>query len=220
MKAMSWKAVVSVVGLAAMTLACTTLSSLPNLGGGVSSLFSDDFSDSASGWGAGTDTDSSVEYANSALQFQVFTSKFFTWSTPGEAVYENIHIEAAVKNDSADPLSTMGVICFEQGKSTSFYYLGVAADGYYTISISADGQKDVSLKNGTSTLVPSDNQTFTLGADCGNGKLALYINGQLVDSVQDATYASGRVGLFASSNDQPSGANVTFDDFVVTSLAK
>jgi hypothetical protein len=76
----------------------------------------------------------------------------------------------------------MGVVCFEQGKSTSFYYLGVASDGYYTISISADGQKDVSIKNGTSAIVPSGNQTFTVGADCGNGKLALYVNGQLVDS--------------------------------------
>lgn len=218
MKSINWKVIASIVCLAAITLACKAVS-LPGSAGD-SSLLRDDFSDSAGSWGTGADTDSSVEYANSALQFQVFVSNFFTWSTPNDTSYENIHIEAAVKNDSADPLSTMGVICFEQGKSTSFYYLGVAADGYYTISISADGQKDVSLKNGTSTLVPSDNQTFTIGADCGNGKLALYINSQLVDSVQDATYASGKVGLFASSEEQTNGANVIFDDFVVTSLAK
>jgi hypothetical protein len=219
MKAISWKVIVSVVSLAALTLACSGLS-LPGLGSGDSSLLRDDFSDSNSGWGTGTDADSSVEYVNNGLQSQVFTSNFFTWSTPGDTSYENIHIEAAVKNDSTDPLSMMGVICFEQGKSTSFYYLGVAADGYYTISTSTAGQKDVSLKNGTSSLVPTDNQTFTLGADCGSGKLALYINGQLVDSVQDSTYTSGRVGLFTSSSDQPNGANITFDDFVVTSLPK
>ena len=48
--------------------------------------------------------------------------------------------------------------------------------------------------------------------------LTLYVNGQAIDSVNDATYTSGAVGLFAWSDEQNSGANVTFDDFIVTEL--
>ena len=59
-----------------------------------------------------------------------------------------------------------------------------------------------------------------LGLDCGNGSLKLYVNGQQIDSVSDASYPSGVVGLFAASDDQENGATVTFDDFVMTKLGE
>ena len=179
---------------------------------------SDDFSDSGTGWGTGTDSDSSVEYVNGGLQFAVFTAKYFTWSTPNLTAYENIHIETTVSNSSNAPESTFGIICHEQGTTSSFYYLGVAADGSYVIAKSAVAQDDVNLAEGNSDLIPSGSDPFTIGADCGTGNLALYVNGQQVASAQDSTYTSGSLGLFAASVDQPASASVTFDDILVTSL--
>jgi hypothetical protein len=151
------------------------------------------------------------------LKFIVFSDRYITWSNPNSETYSNVHIDATAKNDSSDRLVIYGILCHEQADQ-SFYYLGVASDGYYTISKSSSGQDDVSLTNGTSTLVPSGNETFTIGADCGNGNLALYVNGQQVAATQDSSYTSGKVGLFAGSNETPNSVDVTFDDFVVTSL--
>jgi hypothetical protein len=58
-----------------------------------------------------------------------------------------------------------------------------------------------------------------LGLDCGS-TLTLYVNGQQVDTVSDTSYAKGAVGLFAASNKETNGTDVTFDDFVVTKLGK
>ncbi len=215
MKKVNWHVLISVISLAALTLACNYISNLGR--GGDKAIVRDDFSDSSSGWGTGTDSDSSVEYANGGLQIIIHSARYITWSNPNKETYENVHIDVTAKNDSEDRLAIYGIICHEQADQT-FYYLGVASDGYYTISKSVTAQDDVSLTNGTSTLVPTESETFTIGADCGNGSLALYVNGQQVASAQDSTYTNGKVGLFAGSNEMQNSVNVTFDDFVVTSL--
>jgi hypothetical protein len=215
MKSLSWKVLSSVLVLALAGLACAT----PNVDSLLNPLPRDDFSNS-SGWGTGTDSQSSVEYANDGLQMIVYQPYFFTWSAPSRQSYEKIHIETSVKNESTDPQAFFGIICNEQGTTNSFYYVGISAEGYYAFIKAAVAQDDVYLKEGTSSVI-SDNASFMrLGLDCGNGGLTLYVNGQQMDSVSDSTYTSGMVGIFAASEDEQSGARVTFDDFVVTKLGE
>ncbi|MEW6401232.1 MAG: hypothetical protein AB1649_05495 [Chloroflexota bacterium] len=214
MKRFDLRVLMSILGLVAVTLACA----LPGSGNSDGSILRDDFSNSGSGWGTGTDTNYSVQYANEGLQLIVYSGYYITWSNPDTEIYENVHVDVSVKNDSTDPLAIFGIICHEQ-VTQSFYYLGVAADGYYTISKSQVGTDDVSFANGTSTAIPAlGSGPFTMGADCGTGNLALYVNGQQIATAQDATYTSGKVGLFAWTDEQANGANVTFDDFVLTAL--
>jgi hypothetical protein len=183
-------------------------------------LPNDDFSNSNSGWGTGTDEKSSVEYANGGLQIIVHQPSFVTWSTPGTGSYENIHMEAGVRNDSTDPEAMFGFVCNEQGTTDSFYYAGVSPDGYYAFVKSAEEGEDVYLKEGSSEVISASPSSMRLGLDCGNGSMTLYVNGQRIDSVSDSTYTSGAIGLFAASDDEPSGANVNFDDFVTTKLGE
>ena len=204
------------VVLALATLACA----VPGVDALLNPLPKDDFSDSTSGWAIGTDTSSSVEYANEGLKIIVYQPFYVTWSTPSAEVLENIHIEVSVKNESTDPQAFFGIVCNEQGTTSSFYYVGVSPEGYYAFIESADGQDDVYLKEGNSDGISATAGSMRIGLDCGGGSLTLYVNGQQIDSVADATYTSGRVGVFAASDDENSGATVTFDDFVVTKLAQ
>jgi hypothetical protein len=214
MKRIDLRVLVSMLSLIALTLACSSF----NLPGGDTAILRDDFSSSSSGWGTGTDSNSSVEYANGGLQFIVYSGYYITWSNPDLQDYQNVHVDVSVKNDSPDPLAIFGIICHEQA-TQSFYYLGVAADGYYTISRSVVGEDDVSFTNGTSEAIPATGSgPFTIGADCGAGNLALYVNGQQIASAQDSTFTTGKVGLFAWTDEQANGANVIFDDFVMTAL--
>ena len=59
---------------------------------------------------------------------------------------------------------------------------------------------------------------WSVGVDCGNGTLALYVDGQQIDSVSDTTYSIGNVGLFTWSGEDVASADLTFDDFLVISL--
>ena len=201
---------IAVLVLAAMACAIPGLNSLPK----------DDFSNSDSVWGVGTDASSSVEYASDGLQMIVYQPFFVTWSTFGLETYENTHIEVSVNNTSSDEDALFGVVCNAQGSTQAFYYVGVSPSGYYAFIKSSVALEDVYLKEGTSDVISASASSMRIGLDCGNGTLALYVNGQQIDSVSDASYPNGVVGLFAASDDLDSGATVTFDDFVMTKLGE
>lgn len=206
------KVLIAVVSLVLASLACNALSS--------GALLKDDFSGGDITWGTGTDADSSVEYSNAALNFVVNRDLYFVWSTPNAEEYDKIHIEVTAANNSTDSQAAFGIICNLQITNTS-YYFAVTDAGEYAIGRYMLTGDSILTNNGewkTSSLIASGADSYRLGADCGNNTLALYVDGQLIDSVTDSTYTSGNVGLFAWSGEQLNGTNVTFDDFVVTKL--
>ncbi len=212
---------VLVIGiLASSMLACNYVTSLVS-GKSSPSLIKDDFSDKSSGWGTGTDTDSSVEYKDGGLGMQVFKPNFITWSNPGHKTYQDVHMEVTVTNGNGGTRAAFGMICNQQNPQSSYYYLAVTSDGEYVIGKSATGQDDVFLTNSgkwsTSSLISKNAPSYRVGADCGKGNLTLYVNDKRVDSVSDSAYSDGEVGLFLWSGDNPTG-EVTFDDFVMDAL--
>ena len=208
--------------IALLVLASLACSAASLLGGGA--LIEDDFSKSDSGWGVGTDSDSSVEYVNNGLQMQVFTKNYFVWSTPDTETYENVHMEVTVNNNSTDPTAAFGVMCNPQPVDRSFYYFAMTPAGEYAIVKASIALSDVFLTNNdkwaTSDAITQNASSYRIGADCGNGTLTFYVDGKQIDSVSDSTYTSGGVGLFAWSGEEPSGTDVTFDDFVMTKLGQ
>lgn len=205
-----------VMVLAVASLGCSLSSFLPS-----GSLLEDDF-EGDSNWGTGTDSSSSIEYGGGGLQMQIFTDNYFIWSTPNTESYENIHIEVTVKNNSTPATTAFGIICNQQTISDSFYYLVMTPAGEYAIAETSLTQSDVFLTNddqwGQSDLIAADAASYRLGADCGNGTLTFYVDGQQVASVSDDTYTAGSVGLLVWSGEEVATADVTFDDFVVTKL--
>jgi len=211
MKTRSLNVVLAIGSLVLVSLACNAL------GGGA--LLEDDFSGD-SNWGTGTDADSSVEYSGNALNMSVSRDFYFVWSTPNDEDFENVHIEVTARNDSTDSTGAFGIICDLQITDTSYYFAvtgaGEYAIGRYTLV------DDTLLTNdgewGTSDAITSGAASYRIGADCGNGTLTLYVDGQQVDSVTDDYYSTGNLGLFAWSGEDLNGTDVTFDDFVVTKL--
>ena len=185
-------------------------------------LLEDDFSNSSSGWGIGTDTDTSVEYANDGLQMLVFTTNYLAWSTPNTTDYENVHIETTVTHNDANANTAFGVICNELENTASYYYFVITPGGEYAIAKAEVGQTDIFFTNndkwGSSDLISQNEASYRVGADCGHGTLTLYVDGKQIDSVSDTSYTTGRVGLITWSSDKAPSADVVFDDFVVTSL--
>lgn len=142
------------------------------------------------------------------------------WSTPNDEKYENIHIEVTAINKSTDSAGAFGIICKLRITNTS-YYFAVTGAGEYAIGKYTFAGNTLLTNNGQwvkSDKVAADADSYRMGVDCGKNTLALYVDGQLVDSVSDTTYTSGNVGLFAWSGEQLNGTEVAFDDFVVTKL--
>lgn len=227
------KLIVAVACLALATLSCQAVSNLTG-GEGTSTegspsgdaqtgdvILEDDFSSSPS-WGTGTDEDSSVEYVSQALQMIVNTKNWFVWSTPNDMDYEDIHIEVTAINNDTDPTTAFGIICHQQAVDDSFYYFAITPAGQYAIAEASLAASDIFLTNEDkweySDFIENNADTYRIGADCGNGQLTLYVNGQQVDTVVDDTYTSGGVGLFVWSGENSTSANVSFDDFLMTGM--
>ncbi len=183
-------------------------------------VLSDDFSSDQ--WGTGTDSDSAVEYIGNALNFDVYTENYFVWSTPDDEVYSDIHMEVTAINNDADLTTAFGFIC-NKSTGNDFYYLAMTPAGQYAIALAVEGETDVFLTNNDEwadlDLIAVSASSYRVSADCGNGRLALYVDGQLVDLVSDSTYTSGRVAVFVwSGEDVGLNTNVSFDDFEMTEL--
>jgi serine/threonine protein kinase len=184
-------------------------------------LLSDDFSVSRDGWGTLTDQDSSVEYDGKTLRMKLFQENYVIWSRPNDTDYENVHVEVTAITH-ADSTTAFGIICFQQSKDWSFYYLAMTPGGEYAIIEATEGQDDAVLSNsgkwGSSDLIAKDAASYRVGADCGSNTLTFYVDGKKIDSVVDSTYTSGHIGLFAWSGENVSSGDVSFDDFVMTSM--
>lgn len=185
-------------------------------------LLDDDFSARRSNWGTLTDSDSSIEYKDNALNMLIFTKDFFVWSTPNDKSYDNIHMEVTVINNDTDPTTAFGLLCAQQEEEWSFYYFAVTPGGEYAIAKATTGQTDVFLTNNDqwafSDLIAQNAPSYRVGADCGNGTLMLYVDGQQIASVSDTTHPSGKVGLLTWSGEDVPSADVSFDDFLMTAL--
>jgi hypothetical protein len=194
-----------------------------NSAGSSDVLLADDFSGGRIQWGTGTDTDSAVEYVDEALNFKVFTKNFIVWTTPDTKDYENVHMEVTVINNGTDSNTAFGFFCDKNSViSDSRYFFAVTPAGEYAIVKSALAVDDVFLTNNDqwakSDLIAKNAASYHLGADCGNGKLTLYVDGQQVDSVSDSTYTTGGIALFAWSGKDAAKTDVSFDDFKMTKL--
>ena len=189
-----------------------------NSGGNV--IYSDDFS--SEHWGTGTDADSSIEYANGALQMIVYTTNYFVWSTPDDTTYQNVHLETTVTNNDTDSTTAFGIMCDKQETDGAFYYFAITPAGQYAIAKSMPGENDVFLTNddkwGTSDLITHNAASYRIGADCGNGTLTLYVNGQQIDSATDSSYTGGSVALLAWSGEESTNTNISFDNFEIREL--
>lgn len=185
-------------------------------------LLEDDFSVSQDAWGTLTDSDSSVEYEGQSFRMRNFTKNYVAWSTPNDLNYENVHLEITAFNNNTEPSTSFGFICAQQTEPWSFYYLAITTKGDYAIIKATTDESDVILTNngqwGTSGLIPNKAPSYRLGADCGNGKLTLYVDDQQIASASDNTYTTGRVGLFIWSGETVSSSVVTYDDFLIRSL--
>lgn len=183
-------------------------------------ILRDDFSSAR--WGVGTDVDSAVEYVNGTLNFDVFSEDYFVWSTPNGDSYANVRMEATVINNGTDSTTAFGFMCHKSA-GNDFHYLVMTPAGQYAIAVAKEGERDVFLTNNDewadSDLIAVNADSYRVGAECGNGRLSLFVDGQQVASVVDSTYTSGQVALLVwSGEDAGMVNNVSFDDFVMTKL--
>lgn len=201
--------------LALASLACSLVSD----GGGSSEptapssvLFQDDFSSTSSGWDSYRDDETVTDYDSDGYRIQVLAPDTELWANPG-LDFTDVRVEVDATRQSGPEDNDFGVICRYQDVD-NFYYFVITSDGYYGILKVKDGETNLLTGEefGTTDAIISGKNHIR--ADCVGDTLTLYVNGQQLDTRQDAEYTSGDVGLIAGSYTE-SGTDILFDDFMV-----
>ena len=178
-------------------------------------LFSDDFSDTSTGWDQGSSADGLTDYKDGTYRIRVETPNLYFWANPGRS-YGNVSIEVdAAKVDGPED-NDFGLMCRYQDEN-NFYFARAASDGYYTIGKYAEGQLKFFLEDewAITNVIKTGNSTNHLRLDCVGDKISFYINGNLMAEVSDDDFPTGDLGLIAGSYNT-GGVEFAFDNFIVT----
>jgi RNA polymerase subunit RPABC4/transcription elongation factor Spt4 len=177
-------------------------------------LFSDDFSNSSSGWDKSTKDNGTTDYNNNKYYIQVNNADYDLWANPGKS-YPDTKIEVDATKLDGPENNRFGIQC-RYADADNYYFAFIASDGYYGIGKVVDSTQMLFYENGmrATDKVKAGSGTNHIRFDCVGTKLSLYINGDFVDAKDDSDLTSGDVGLIAGTFDEI-GTKIAFDNFVV-----
>jgi hypothetical protein len=198
--------------LAMAALACSFGKGAESTTTGV--LFSDDFSDTSSGWDRVNVSEGITDYADGVYRIFVNTDNTDYWANPGLNFTDTIIEVEATKVDGPDD-NDFGLICRHQN-TENFYIFIISSDGYYGILRVINGEQNLlgMSEMAFSEAIKPGNGTNIIRADCIGSALTLHANGTQLVTVDDSSLESGDVGLLAGSFDTP-GTDIHFDNYVV-----
>ena len=127
-----------------------------------------------------------------------------------------IEVDATYMGGTAD--NSFGVVCkFQDIKQ--YYAVVISSDGAYMIQKRVGGsyQRLTGEYFQLSDQIKPGTRVNRLRVECGQDYLALYVNQELVNRVEDSTYNQGDVGLIVTTYGEP-GLTVSFDNFEVYPL--
>lgn len=109
-----------------------------------------------------------------------------------------------------------GLVFRANDVSTKLYLLRVSHDGLFGISVTQDDKSITPILDDTSSVLKTGSQTNLLTVIARKSTISIYINKQFADTINDATYSAGEIGVFAYDNSK--GTDVAFTDANVWSL--
>jgi hypothetical protein len=215
------KLLIPVAVLVLVTLACT----LPRLpGGGTSTatggdpnmLFTDDFSDSGSGWDVYNDANGDVSYAGGGYRILVTTTDMMLWGNPYQSFQNDVRIKVEAAKSSGPDDNALGIICRYQDVD-NFYMFIISSDGYAGIAMYKNNE--FSMLSGESmdlsAAINLGAATNQIEVTCIGSTLTLLVNGTQAATATDVSFSGGDVGLFAKSFSE-ANVEILFDNLVVS----
>ncbi len=173
-------------------------------------VLADDFDDPESGFIRTSDEQSRLSYEDGQYSIGVIPERWVAWSSQSGYVSDFV-MEVAVSADAE--VGFAGLIFRKQGDSL-FYIFAVAPDGQYTLTTSSPAAGAI-LDWRDSSYIETGANTNRLRVVCVGPTVALYVNGQYLDSAQDTTFSEGEVGMIAGTRAGETHALFHFDNLRV-----
>lgn len=177
-------------------------------------LFTDDFSDPASGWPILQNDQGRYSYQQDGYHIAVDQMDAVIWAKTSRSDGNvSLYVDARPVNSSS---GYYGLLCRIQDDQ-NFYYFLVQSNGSYTMGKYKNSGFQPFFTDGwrQSNAIQQGVQTNRLKADCMGNTLRLYVNGTLLAETTDNEFGSGLSGIVAASLDVQS-FEVIFNNFLIT----
>jgi len=206
----------------ALVLALAAIACSSSLGGGGDRCaqsdqvpFQDDFSDTGSGWGKASLNTGDAGYQDGGYHLTVNADYQSLWANPG-CDFTDVSVEVDAHKIGGVDDNEFGVICRYQDIE-NFYAASISSDGFYgliRIVNNEFGYLGMDAMQG-SDVINLGSASNHIRLDCVGNTLTLYVNGEMVATATDSSYAHGDVGLYAGTFATP-GIDILFDNFKVS----
>ncbi|MBN1177839.1 MAG: hypothetical protein JXD18_01400, partial [Anaerolineae bacterium] len=186
----------------------------PIAGGNV--LLEDSFDDPNSGWEEKEFDNGTVGYGDGYYYILSAGESLMNWGTAGQDFgdviidVDTIQVSAPTNNNNG-----YGVMCRVQENGDG-YLLRISGDGYYSIYRILEGAFEALVSWTSSSVVRQGNATNHIRAVCEGDQLTLIVNGEQLAQTTDASFASGDVGMSATTY-EVEATEIRFDDVRVVS---
>jgi hypothetical protein len=174
-------------------------------------LYSDDFSSQTTGWDHGGSAEGVVGYHNGEYRVEVKAPNYVFWGTANQ-MFDNVVITVRTRIITPAVGADYGVICRYQDDD-NFYAMSITEDQYAAIWKIENGVHTLLMDWVFSQDIPRYDPA-TITASCRGDELTLAVNGVVLGSVRDSSFATGDVGLFGGVWDDP-GFTIAFDNIEV-----
>lgn len=176
-------------------------------------LFADDFSDPSTGWSQYDEPGGWSRYEEGGLHITVRLPELYVWSSAGRS-FQDFTVEVDGRLVEGPPDGIYGIIFRLQDKD-NFYEFDVSADGFYVLVRYVDGQWQPIVDWTETQVIQQGRSLNRLRVDAVGSTIRLYVNGQLLASVTDATFRRGDIALVAGTG-EAAGTHIAFDNLRVT----
>lgn len=177
-------------------------------------LLSDDFSTNVGTWTLFDTPEGAAYVQQDELFLEDRGQGIGIYTQLAQRQWDDLVISTRLRQVEGTQDNWMGVICRQQDQD-NYYLLAISADGYYLILKTATGVPTALVEPARSDVINPGRATNTLEAQCEGDMLTLRINGEELASVQDDSFETGTVALFA---DGIAGQRTTvaFDVFAIS----
>jgi len=176
-------------------------------------LYYEDFSSNSSSLKEWDQSDSAGYHENGTYVIEVLVPNMFYWSNLGDSYSDFVVDVDTVKRGGSDD-NHFGLVLRYQD-SDNFYMFNVSSDGMYSFGYYEDDEWTAIVKwTDSSVINQGDNSRNHLTVEAVGDTFTLMVNGQVLETVQDSTFSSGDIGMYAGSIDDP-GTKIAFDNLAI-----
>ena len=198
--------VLAILLLAGM-IACGRVEDLP---------WSDDFSDPEGGWKTETDASAEVAYAGGVMRILIRWSDRLAWAA-AQRQFGDYHLRVEASQVAGPDDNEYGVMVRMKDKH-HLYRFAISGDGYFQVT-KVDGDQQTLLTDEwtLNDAIHTGHATNVVEVLCRGPQMVFRVNDVVLAEVEDSSYRSGDIALYAGSfRDPGDGVEIHFDNLTLT----